>query len=1406
MYSDKNEIKKAIAGIFRSRSIEIKKVEIDKRKSLWKIHIFNKEKQNVADLSRTVEEILHNKVKIEFIEISDRLEDLIEREKDNLIKMIRAMDNSVILTKSNWSFKNKKLYIPVVQKNQYENLFSLKAAKRLEDYFFSEFNQPLGFEFILENNFEKLSREIKIEKDIIIKAAAGAGTTTKNKASGANMFDRPPLLGSKIKGEPVKISETRSEEDMIISGKITKVEQKEIRNNMVITSFNITDYSSSLTCKTFLNTEKSKSLGDNLSNGDWIKVKGKIQYDTFVRENILMAGAIEKIFVEERTDEDEIKRVELHAHTQYSSMDSVAKVKKLIEKAAAFGHKAIAITDHGVLQAYPEAMEMADSKGIKVIYGIEGYLVDDNRSSKWGNEDADLDSTFIIFDIETTGLSAKNSEIIEIGAVKVNAGQIIETYTSFVRPEGRVPVKITELTGISDDMVRNARTIGVVMEEFLEFVGGNILVAHNAKFDMSFIEAFCRKLGSSREFTVIDTLSLARNALPELSRFNLKSLSRYFKIDLKNHHRAVDDAMATARIFIQLIIKSKEKGAVTTEDLNKVFDSEQAVRKMDSHHIIILVKNYTGLKNLYKLVSLSHLRYFYKKPRIPRTLLNRYREGLILGTACESGELYKAILNDRSTEEIQQIRDYYDYLEIQPLQNNHFLMARGSVNNEEELKNINRKIISLGEESNKPVVATGDVHFVEPEDEYYRRILMSGQGFDDADKQAPLYFRTTGEMLEEFNYLPEQKAFEVVIENTNKIADMIEDILPIPNGTFPPIIEGSDEEIREMVMKNAHEKYGEILPEIVSKRIDKELNSIINNGYSVLYLVAHKLVTKSVSDGYLVGSRGSVGSSLAATFSDITEVNPLSPHYICPNCKKSEFFDSSEVGSGPDLKDKKCPACGTEYSKDGFDIPFEVFLGFEGDKEPDIDLNFSGEYQSKAHQYTEQLFGKGNVFRAGTISTLAEKTAYGFVKNYLEEKGGLVTNAEVDRLVEGCSGIKKTTGQHPGGIMVVPADKEIYDFCPIQKPADDVDSNTITTHFDYHSISGRLLKLDILGHDDPTMIRMLEDITGLDATKIPLDDSETMSLFTANEALKLEDKNIGTTVGTYGIPEFGTGFVREMLLDTKPTAFSDLIRISGLSHGTDVWLNNAQELIRKNIATIKEVICTRDDIMVYLIHMGLPSKQAFSIMENVRKGKGLKPDDIALMQQHSVPQWYIDSCNKIKYMFPKAHAVAYVTMAFRIAYFKVHYPMAYYATYFTVRADDFDAHTAVQGKDFVRKAIKEIKDKGTGASNKEKSILTVLELILEMLCRGYDFMPVSLYESHHSKFIINGNKLLPPFNALEGIGLKAAQSVFEERQHGDFISVEDLLTRTRLSKTNIEKLLKHGTISGMAQSNQISLF
>ena len=1192
-----------------------------------------------------------------------------------------------------------------------------------------------------------------------------------------------------------------------ISGDVFKTDIFETKTGRIILTFFITDYTSSIAVKCFLRDKDKEHVLENVKKGLYCKVRGEATMDPYAKEVVIMARDINKLTKIERMDTAEEKRVELHMHTTMSSMDAVTAASKIVERAAKFGHKAVAITDHGVVQAFPDAQIAAKKNKIKVIYGVEGYLADNGTPIVINGHEESFDDEYVVFDIETTGFSSKNDKIIEIGAVKLKDGEIVDSFSIFVDPKVNIPYKITELTSITQNMVNGQPTIDEVLPKFMEFVGDSVLVAHNAAFDVGFIKKNLMDMGKTLKNPVMDTVPLARYLYPDLKKVKLNLVAKHLGISLENHHRAVDDAKATAEILKFSFKKMKEEMDIhDVKTLNEKYLSNIDVKKLPLHHIIILAKNQTGIKNLYKLVSMAHLDYFARRPRLPKSIITEYREGLIIGSACEAGQLYKAVLEGKTDGELKEIASFYDYLEIQPIQNNEFLIRKGNVKDEDELRELNRKIYDLGKEMDKPVVATCDCHFLDPNDEVFRRIIMAGQGYGDADNQPPLYFRTTNEMMKEFEYLGEEACREVVIENTQKIADMVDVVKPIPDETFPPKIEGAEEDIRNMTMNKVHSIYGENLPEVVQKRLDKELNSIINNGYAVLYLIAQKLVAKSLEDGYLVGSRGSVGSSFVATMSDITEVNGLPPHYVCPNCKKSEFFLDGSISSGADLPDKNCPDCGAKYIKDGHDIPFETFLGFEGDKEPDIDLNFSGEYQAVVHKYTEVLFGKGYVFKAGTIGTVAEKTAYGFVKKYLQERGLVVSQAEIERLTIGCTGIKRTSGQHPGGIMVVPNDNEIYNFCPIQHPADDVNTDIITTHFDYHSISGRLLKLDILGHDDPTVLRMLQDLTGLDPKTIPLNDPKVISLFTSPDALGVTKEELGCEVGSYGLPEFGTKFVRQMLVDTQPKSFADLVRISGLSHGTDVWLNNAQYFIKEGYTTLKDCIATRDDIMVYLMYKDLPPKTAFTIMEKVRKGKGLSEDDEALMREKNVPDWYIESCKRIKYMFPKGHAVAYVMMAVRIAYYKVYYPEAYYTTYFTVRADDFDADLICKGEEAIKAKMEELNSLGNNISVKEKGLLTILEISYEMYKRGLNFLKVDLYKSEATKFKIEEDGIRPPLNALQGVGDNAAKSIVECRVNGEFISKEDLRLRSKVSKTVIETLDNHGCLEGMQESNQLSLF
>lgn len=1206
--------------------------------------------------------------------------------------------------------------------------------------------------------------------------------------------------------------------EVVIRGQIMTLDTREIRGEKTIIIMSVTDFTDSIVLKIFTKNENLPELMGDLKKGAFLKIKGVTTIDKFDSElTIGSIVGIKKIpdFTTIRMDNSPLKRVELHCHTKMSDMDGVTDVGDLVKRAYKWGHKALAITDHGNVQAFPIANHaLPDDPDFKIIYGVEAYLVDDLKDIVENSKNQSLQDTYVVFDIETTGFSPLVNKIIEIGAVKVEKGNITERFSTFVNPEVPIPFHIENLTGIKDDMVITAPVIVEVMPEFLAFCDGAVMVAHNADFDMSFIKYNCDRLSIPYDFTIADTVAMARMLLPNLNRFKLDTVARALNISLENHHRAVDDAACTAEIFEKFVKMLADRGINTLDELNaEGHVSKETVMKMPTHHAIILATNDLGRVNLYKLISLSHLDYFHQRARIPKSEYLKHKEGLLIGSACEAGELYQAILQGRPQEEIIRLVKFYDYLEIQPLGNNAFMIKdeKAPISTMDELKDINRRIVKLGEEFHKPVVATCDVHFMDPEDEVYRRIILAGKGFKDADEQAPLYLRTTEEMLEEFSYLGSEKAKEVVIDNTNMIADMCERISPVRPDKCPPVIENSDQMLRDICYNKAHEMYGEDLPEIVSERLERELKSIIGNGYAVMYIIAQKLVWKSNEDGYLVGSRGSVGSSFAATMSGITEVNPLAPHYYCAHCHYSDF-DSPEVKkyggqSGCDMPDKRCPNCGKPLVKAGFDIPFETFLGFKGNKEPDIDLNFSGDYQSKSHKYTEVIFGAGQTFRAGTIGTLADKTAFGYVKNYYEEHGVHKRNCEIDRIVQGCVGIHRTTGQHPGGIVVLPVGEEIYSFTPIQHPANDMTTDIITTHFEYHSIDHNLLKLDILGHDDPTMIRMLEDLTGIDAQKIPLDDKSVMSLFKNTSALSITpDMLTNCTLGALGIPEFGTDFAMQMLIDADPQSFSHLIRIAGLSHGTDVWLGNAQTLIEEGKATISTAICTRDDIMIYLISMGLDSEESFTIMESVRKGKGLKPEWEEEMTAHGVPDWYIWSCKKIKYMFPKAHAAAYVMMAWRIAYCKVFYPLAYYAAYFSIRATGFSYELMCQGKDKLNYFMRDYEKRKDSLSKKEQDTYKDMRIVQEMYARGYEFWTIDLYKAQASRFQIIDGKLMPALSTIDGLGEKAAEAVVEAAKDGPFLSKDDFRQRTKVSKTVIDLMGDLGLFGDLPESNQLSLF
>lgn len=1342
-----------------------------------------------------------------------------ERLESNWPEIVTTVADEFPMTKgwlaeAKWELVDKQLTIQVKNKMGIEKLQAKKCDVLISDLVADKLNKEITVEFELgdfSKEVEALSKKQQQENEDYINnlmASIDSQMENQNGSSDGNNSNRNGskiIMGNKIKSEATEIKDLQSEERSVtIQGEVINLEIRELKSGRNLVIFAITDTTDSITAKVF--EDKDGKVASNISEGDWLRVRGRAQIDKYTQELTVMPRDVSRFQPEIKKDKAEEKRVELHLHTKMSAMDSVVKLEDIIKRAADWGHQALAITDHGVVQAFPEAYNIADDLDLKLVYGLEAYLVDDGEPIVINEANIELkEAEYVVFDLETTGFNPHHNEIIEIGAAKVKDGRIVDRFGTLVDPETNIPERIVELTGIDNSMVAGKPKKEEALDEFLDFVGEATIVAHNLSFDRDFINNKLQAIGrSALDNSALDTLNLAR-ALLDLKSFKLNRLAKEFDKSLDNHHRAVDDAEVTAEILLELLDILKEDGIAHLTEINEL-SSEIDYKRLRPYHTVILVKNQQGLKNLYKLVSKAHIDTFHRVPRILKSDLLKRREGLIIGSACEAGQLYQAFVNGKDESTIREIAEFYDYLEVQPLGNNQFLIENEQVDSREELKEINQQIYQLGQKLNKPVVATGDVHFIDPEDKIYREILMEGQGFDDAEDQAPLYYRTTEEMLAEFDYFKPEVAKELVIENPKQIVEEIEEVKPVPDGLFTPEIEGAVEEVKQMTYNKARSIYGDELPKLVADRLEKELDAIIGNGFAVIYLISHKLVKKSLDDGYLVGSRGSVGSSLVATMCDITEVNPLPPHYVCPKCQHSEFFTDGSVGIGVDLADKVCPECGADLMKIGSDIPFEVFMGFEGDKVPDIDLNFSGEYQPEVHRYTEELFGKDHVYRAGTISTIADRTAYGFVKGYMDDRDLTLRKAEVDRLVEGCTGARKTTGQHPGGQMVVPQDKEVFDFTPIQRPANDQDSDVLTTHFDYHSISGRILKLDILGHDDPTTIRMLQDLTGVDPTSIPLDDPETMAIFSKVEPLGVSKEEIGTTVGSLGIPEFGTSFVRQMLEDTRPTTFAELVRISGLSHGTDVWLNNAQDLIEEGIAELSEVISVRDDIMNYLLQKGVEASKAFWIMEDVRHGEGLTEEQEQTMRDNDVPDWYIKSCKKIKYMFPKAHAVAYVMMAFRIAFFKVHYPEAFYNTYFTIKSADFDAQVVIQGKDFIKEKIQEIKAKGNDATQKDKNTLTVLEIVIEALARGIEFVSVDLYDSAADEFEITDNGLRPPLITLQGLGKSAAESIIQARSEGDFSSIEDLKNRSSVSKTVIEVMKEHGCLDGLPETNQLSFF
>lgn len=1290
------------------------------------------------------------------------------------------------------------------------------------------------------------SREEILHKAVEQAAAAAAETPKPKKPRPAPQqhtgYQRPRaekvreddlIFGKLIQDPIVSVNEAIAAYDMVtIQGEVFFTDNKDIHSkktgkDYVKIAFDMTDRTNSVRVSKFLAADKAGDTASKIKKGLYCTVQGKMVYDTFAKEMVLEPTGIVKAKKPERKDTYEgMKRVELHLHTNMSAMDGMSSTASLLCRAAKWGHRAMAITDHGVAQAFPEALHAQEGKqkdiigDMKIIYGIEAYYINDENSISVvrGKSAEPLDGTFIVFDLETTGLNPASEEITEIAAVRVVEGEIRDSFQTYVNPHKPIPAEITELTGISDETVADAPDLDKAVPEFLKWAGEGQypLVAHNAGFDMGFLRTACQRLGIEREFTSIDTLEMSRLMLPHMHKFKLNILAKELQVGPFEHHRASEDAAVLGRIYVKLLKRLREEmHAVTTADINPVLaattDRKNKLKNLPRYHFIILVKNQAGLRNLYQLISKSFLEYYNKRPIMPRSELIRHREGLIFGSACEAGEVFRALTKGEPWEEIKRLASFYDYLEIQPIGNNNFMIAKGMAKDEEQLRDWNRDILRLADELGKPCCATGDVHFLEPEDEAFRRILMAGQGFSDADNQAPLYFKSTDEMLKEFSYLGEDRAYEVVVKNTNEIADMCDVIRPVPRENYPPHIDGCEDDLRNMCYEKAKRIYGDPLPEPVQARLDRELGSIIGNGYAVMYIIAQKLVTKSLADGYLVGSRGSVGSSLAAFMSDITEVNSLAPHYLCPDDKYLEWHE--EYSCGVDLPDKICPKCGKPLTKQGFNIPFETFLGFEGDKVPDIDLNFAGEYQSRIHWYTGEIFGHDHVFRAGTIGTVAEKTAFGYVKKYMEERGVECSRAEENRLAAGCTGVRRTSGQHPGGVVVVPKEIEIYDVCPIQHPADDPDSDIITTHFEYHSIDANLLKLDELGHDDPTIIKHLENLTGVNAQEIPLDDPETMSLFHSCKALKYTGENPDTDpilgdLGCVAVPEFGTKFVRGMVKETHPSTFAELVSISGLSHGTDVWLGNAAELVRKGIP-LSGCICCRDDIMNYLILQGVKPKLSFKTMESVRKGKGLTEEMEAAMNEQHVPEWYIDSCKKIKYMFPKAHAVAYVMMAFRIAWFKVHRPLAFYSAYFSIRAKGFDASCMIKGDKVCLDKMSELrqKERDKTISAAEKDMMTTLEVCHEFYRRGFTFEPMDVYKSDATRFLVTETGLIPPFTSMPGIGEQAALSIVEERKNGKFLSAEELIVRCpKASKAVVELLEQIGALGSMPKTTQMTLF
>ena len=1358
---------------------------------------------------------------------ADQLHSIEPEELMNLFVRQNSMARGS-LAGAKWTWENNVLSVNLLANGKKELEESVPVVQRtIQD----RFATPVTIHIVAGKALEgqALFDAMESMRGAMIEALPATGGIQPKKDTAAVTAPSDILYGKPFKGTPIPMKELSLDMGtVIVEGKVFAVDHKELKkNNAWVINFDMTDYTNSVRINRYFDAKsakEAKAIVDAVKPGTVLKIQGKPTENRFDNEMVLKPFAIMEGSMPKRKDTAEgMKRVELHLHTTMSNMDALTDTAAAVKQAAAWGHRAIAITDHGVAQSFPDAMKAASKakvagtdENIKILYGCEGYYVNDvdDRIVVHGTKEMAFDEEFVAFDLETTGLSSKTDRIIEIGAVILKNGKEIDRFQTFVDPERPLDRKIVDLTGIRDDMLQGAPKIEEVLPKFLEFVGDRVLVAHNSDFDTGFIRAECDRLGYPYHFTVADTLILSQNLMQQLSKFKLDVVSNALSLPEFNHHRAADDAMTCGLIMTKLMEKLEEEQDVyTLQAINPVMmklRSKGRIGDRHARHIILFAKNQQGLRNLYHLISNANLKYFKRVPRIPKSELLELREGLIIGSACEAGELFQAILDNKSEDELKRIASFYDFLEIQPLANNRFMLAKGMAKDEEQLRDFNRTIVRLGKELGKPVVATGDVHFLNPEDEIFRHILLATKGFDDCDRENPLYFRTTDDMLREFSYLGEEKAYEVVVTNPNMIADMCETLRPVPHNLFAPKIENSVEDLKSLVYGKFHRLYGENPPELMVKRVETELNDIISCHYDVIYMSAQKLVQNSLENGYLVGSRGSVGSSIVAYLSGITEVNSFPPHYRCPNpeCKHTILDVPKEFNCGADLPDAVCPVCGAQMEKDGFNIPFETFLGFGGDKVPDIDLNFSGEYQARAHAYCIEMFGKSHVFRAGTIGTVAEKTAFGYVKKYLAERNITATRAEENRLASGCVGVRRTTGQHPGGLVVIPQENEIWDFCPVQHPADDPNADQITTHFEYHSMEENLLKLDMLGHDDPTMIRMMEDMTGVDAKTIPLDDKKTMSIFTSSKVLGYEDDKILGPTGAVAVPEFNTRFTRGVLLDTMPTKFDFLVRISGYTHGTDVWLGNARDLITSKTATVDGTIGCRDDIMIYLISCGIPEKRAFGIMEAVRKGRGLPPGAEEEMVEAGVPDWYIGSCKKIKYLFPKAHAVAYVMMAFRIAWFKVYHPLAFYAAYFYRRSQKggFDAVLMTHGMDSVLANIDAIEN-NENATDKDEDLLTTLEVAYEYYLRGFEFLPIDLYESHATKFLIKDGKLLPPFVSISGLGENAAWDLMKGREGKSFISIEEVAAACpKVSKTHIQMLKEAGAFGDLPDTSQVSLF